>query len=171
MQVLVTVGSIFSLRCSCGKLERLRYQGRIQDFAQGRAPSNELVLKCYWMVYLQWCISVPVVGARPDAHPLDPCLGIVSFAIRNNICGPPPSCLPPHPPIVSPSPLPSLTPPPPTATIPRPAPSPSNLRPPCSSPASWTCCRRRRRACAPRRRPSPASRPKSVSSSRWVCED
>ena len=29
----------------------------------------------------------------------------------------------------------SLTPP---ATIPRPAPSPSNLRPPCSSPASWT---------------------------------
>ena len=25
-------------------------------------------------MYPQWCISVPGVGARPSAHPLDPCL-------------------------------------------------------------------------------------------------
>ena len=47
-------------------------QGLIQDFSQGRAPSDKLVLECYWMVYLQWWISVPGVGARPSAHPLDP---------------------------------------------------------------------------------------------------
>ena len=50
-------------------------QRRIQDFSQGRAPNDGLVLECYWLVYLEWWNSVPGVGARPSAHPLDPRLG------------------------------------------------------------------------------------------------
>ena len=59
-------------------------QGRIQDFSQGRAPSDKLVLEFYWMVYLQWWISVPEVGARPSAHTLDPRLDpMVKFESRS----------------------------------------------------------------------------------------
>ena len=48
---------------------------RIQDFPQGWAPNDGLVIECYWTVHFEWWNSAPGVGARPSAHPLDPRLG------------------------------------------------------------------------------------------------
>ena len=49
-----------------------RWQGRIQDFSQGMAPSDGLVPECYWMVYFEWYLSFPGVGASPSTHLLNP---------------------------------------------------------------------------------------------------
>ena len=54
------------------------WQGRIQDFSQGRAPSGGLALECYWMVHLEWCLS-----GRPPQRPSP------GSATAWVICGPP----------------------------------------------------------------------------------
>ena len=76
---MVERGSRLGLRLG---LRILSEQARIQDFSQGWAPSDGMVLECYLIVHFEWRNSASGVGARPSAHPLDPRLVRMGLGLR-----------------------------------------------------------------------------------------